>query len=269
MGRVISYTVIGGLVGGIGSVLAFSNFTKAIIMVAAGIFMIGMGIKLADIFPIIKKVNFKIHFLNKIKKYNSSNPFVVGILNGIMPCGPLQSMQLYALGTGSVLMGALSMFIFSIETFPLMFGLGFLSSFINKKNGKKIIGASGAIVLLLGILMIERGIGLAGINLEIESKSEKSELAVNSDGVQVVEMKLSPYGYEPITVTAGKPVKWIIRAEDGDITGCNRAIIVPEYNIEKELVVGENVIEFTPTKTGVFGYSCWMGMIRSSITVVE
>lgn len=175
----------------------------------------------------------------------------------------------YALGTGSVLMGALSMFIFSIGTFPLMFGLGFLSSFINKKNGKKIICASGAIVLLLGILMIERGIGLAGINLEIESKSEKSELAVNSDGVQVVEIKLSPYGYEPITVTAGKLVKWIIRAEDGDITGCNRAIIVPEYNIEKELVVGENVIEFTPTKTGVFGYSCWMGMIRSSITVVE
>lgn len=39
--------------------------------------------------------------------------------------------------------------------------------------------------------------------------------------------------------------------------------------MSKKLQPGDNVIEFTPTETGTFAYSCWMGMIRSRITVVE
>jgi plastocyanin domain-containing protein len=46
-------------------------------------------------------------------------------------------------------------------------------------------------------------------------------------------------------------------------------MIIREYKIEHRFTPGENVIEFTPEKTGKFSYSCWMGMIRSSITVVE
>jgi len=40
------------------------------------------------------------------------------MLNGILPCGPLQTMQLYALGTGSAFKGAASMFIFALGTVP-------------------------------------------------------------------------------------------------------------------------------------------------------
>jgi hypothetical protein len=45
-------------------------------------------------------------------------------------------------------------------------------------------------------------------------------------------------------------------------------MIIREYGIEHRFTPGENVVEFTPTKPGKFPYSCWMGMIRSSITVV-
>jgi plastocyanin domain-containing protein len=45
-------------------------------------------------------------------------------------------------------------------------------------------------------------------------------------------------------------------------------MIIREYKIEHRFKPGENIIEFTPGKTGRFPYSCWMGMIRSSITVV-
>jgi hypothetical protein len=45
-------------------------------------------------------------------------------------------------------------------------------------------------------------------------------------------------------------------------------MIIREYGIEHRFKPGENIVEFTPTKTGKFPYSCWMGMIRSSITVV-
>jgi hypothetical protein len=46
-------------------------------------------------------------------------------------------------------------------------------------------------------------------------------------------------------------------------------MIIQEYGIEHRFNTGENLIEFTPAKTGTFRYSCWMGMIRSTITVVE
>jgi plastocyanin domain-containing protein len=89
------------------------------------------------------------------------------------------------------------------------------------------------------------------------------------NGVQIVNSTLSGGRYPAITVQAGIPVKWTIDAPAGSINGCNNRMIIREYKIEHRFTPGENVIEFTPGKTGKFPYSCWMGMIRSSIPVVE
>ena len=65
------------------------------------------------------------------------------------------------------------------------------------------------------------------------------------------------------------PVKWIIKADKESLNGCNNAITAQEFGIENmKLNVGDNVIEFTPENEGTFVYTCWMGMIRSSIEVV-
>jgi plastocyanin domain-containing protein len=69
-------------------------------------------------------------------------------------------------------------------------------------------------------------------------------------------------------VQQGIPVKWIINAPQGSVNGCNNRMIIREYGIEYSFKTGENVIEFMPERTGKFPFSCWMGMIRSSITVV-
>lgn len=45
-------------------------------------------------------------------------------LTGLMPCGPLQAMQVYAVATGSAAAGALSLFAFCLGTVPLMFVAG-------------------------------------------------------------------------------------------------------------------------------------------------
>jgi hypothetical protein len=89
----------------------------------------------------------------------------------------------------------------------------------------------------------------------------------DEDGVQVVRSTLGTRGYPHITVRAGVPVRWIIDAPAGAITGCNGAIYIPEYEKEHIFEPGENVIEFTPEVPGEFMYSCWMGMITSTITV--
>ena len=61
----------------------------------------------------------------------------------------------------------------------------------------------------------------------------------------------------------------MIDAPEGSINGCNNRLFIQEYGVEHAFKTGENVITFTPEETGTFGYSCWMGMIRSSITVAE
>lgn len=274
LGRVVSYTIVGGVVGGFGSVISFSGKGKGAVQLIAGVFMVIMGINMLNIFQWLRKFNPRMPkvFARKINQGKQKNgAFLVGILNGLMPCGPLQAMQIYALSTGSPLKGAFSMFLFSMGTVPLMFGFGALSSFLSQKFTKQVMKFGAVLVVILGISMFQNGWSVSGFpvfSLSFSSGKERQEAKVQ-DGVQVVETTLSPYGYEPITVQEGIPVKWTIKAEQGSLTGCNRAILIPEYEIQKTLEVGENVIEFTPTKAGTYSYSCWMGMLRSSITVLK
>ena len=86
---------------------------------------------------------------------------------------------------------------------------------------------------------------------------------------QVINSVLSRYGYPNITVEVGRPVKWIINAPPGSVNGCNYRFIIREYGIGYELRPGENVVEFTPNRVGKVPYSCWMGMIPGTITVVK
>jgi uncharacterized protein len=283
-GRVISYTAIGGIVGALGSVVSFSGWAKGLVALAAGVFMVIMGLNMLNLFPWLRKLNPRMPkiFARTIyteKQGGNHGPFYVGLLNGLMPCGPLQAMQLYALSTGSPVKGALSMLLFSLGTVPLMFGLGALSSLLSKRFSKKMMQVSAGLVIVLGILMFQNGMSLSGLAVPSLSSlwpgtGNPSQVVTQSepqisDGVQIITSKMTSGSYEPITVKAGIPVKWTIHAAEGTITGCNNRLIIPAYNVEKELSVGDNVIEFTPEKTGTIPFSCWMGMVRSKITVVD
>ncbi len=271
-GRVISYTIVGGIVGGIGSVVSFSGMAKGIVAVLAGVFMIVMGLNMLNVFPWLRRFNVSMPKSIGKKLYSGDGrkgPFYVGLLNGLMPCGPLQSMQLYALGTGSIAAGAASMFFFSLGTVPLMFGLGAVSTMLSKKFTGKLMKVSAILVVVLGVLMISRGMSLSGLNTAFASTPKNSNVAAVSQDVQTVEIQLGSSSYAPITVQKGIPVRFIINAEQQNINGCNGTVIIPKYGIEKELKAGQNVIEFTPEETGKVPYSCWMGMIRSTINVVD
>jgi sulfite exporter TauE/SafE/copper chaperone CopZ/plastocyanin domain-containing protein len=312
-GRVVSYTLVGIIVGALGSVITLSGRFQGAVQLAAGVFMMIMGINMLGIFPALRRFNPRMPgiFARKIEALTASvsgtvssqrqkprgkNPLVVGLLNGLMPCGPLQAMQLYALSTGSPVTGGISMFLFSLGTVPLMFGIGALSSalstvFGNRAFTRRVMKAGAILVTVLGMTMFTNGWNLSGFNFNFPdaaaaffkplssppsgtetyasfaSAAETSPLIEN--GVQVVNSTLSPGRYPAITVQQGIPVKWTINAPGGSINGCNNRLIIREYGIEHRFVPGENVIEFTPEKTGKFSYSCWMGMIRSSITVIS
>ena len=279
LGRVISYTAIGFIVGALGSAITFSNTAQGVLKLIAGVFMIIMGVNMLGMLPWLRKFNFTMPkiFANKINtaKYQGKGPIAVGLLNGFMPCGPLQAMQLYALSTGNPVTGALSMMLFSVGTVPLMFGLGAFSSVAGKRFSRKIMTAGAVLVVVLGLSMLSQGWNLSGgagklfaaAPETVDNSSPKFGITLG-DEIQVVKSTLLPWNYPAITVQSGKPVKWIIDAPRGSINGCNYKFIINEYGIEHELKEGENVIQFTPGRTGVVRYSCWMGMIPGTITVM-
>lgn len=276
LGRVISYTVIGGIIGGIGGIFSLSGTLKGAIPIIAGIFMVIMGLNMLNLFPFLRRLQPRLpKSLTRIvsAKQRGSRPLVIGLLNGLMPCGPLQAMQLYALSTGSPWKGAIAMFLFSIGTVPLMFSLGALSSVLTKRFTHKMLTVSAVLVILLGVFMFNTGASLSNINLSgilpgdgNMGMGQQTEIV---DGKQLITTQLSSRGYEPIIVQQGIPVKWNLRADSKSLNGCNSAIVIPAYNIQKNLVPGDNIIEFVPTESGVVNFSCWMGMIRSTITVTE
>ncbi|MFV0413211.1 MAG: sulfite exporter TauE/SafE family protein [Oscillospiraceae bacterium] len=280
-GRVVSYTAVGFVVGGLGAAITFSNLAQGLLKLAAGVFMVIMGLSMLNIFPWLRRLVPRMPkaIANKIgqKTAAATGPFLVGLLNGLMPCGPLQAMQIYALSTGSPFAGALSMFVFSMGTVPLMLGLGALSSALGKKFTHKAMTVGAVLVVVLGLSMLSQGWSLSGLSLPQPGASSTPAVQavsagtgiVTENGVQLVASTLTSGRYPAITVEAGTPVQWTITAPEGSLNGCNNRMFIPAYGIEHQFKTGENVIEFTPQETGTFSYSCWMGMIRSTITVVE
>ena len=273
-GRVISYTLIGGAVGALGSVISFSGTTKGAVIVISGVFMFVIGFNMLGLVPWLHRLNLRMpkNFGEKIYKNTGYNPFYIGLLNGLMPCGPLQAMQLYALGTGSFFAGALSMFLFSLGTVPLMFGLGAISTFMSSKFTHRLAKASAVLIMVLGIIMVSRGFNLLGFDTAVASPESgvraASSIARVEGNVQTVTTDLEPGWYAPIILQRGIPVRWTIRAERSDLNGCNNPVVIPQYGVEKKLVPGDNIIEFTPTEEGNVTYTCWMGMIKGKISVV-
>lgn len=251
VGRVLSYSLIGGFVGLIGNVISINQTISGIIIIILSILMLLMSLNM-----IRNKRTFKIKGIN--------NPFLIGLLNGFMPCGPLSSMQLYALSTGSFIKGALSMFLFGLGTMPLML----ISCYaFNKVKGKYqliINKVSTILILLLSLTMFSRGLAYLNININFNEYDITSKIKGN---YQVVKFDLDYDNYSNFIVTKGKKVKLIINVDKNKLTGCNNEIII--FGQKKKLKVGKNVITFTPKKVGEYTYTCWMGMIKNKIKVVE
>jgi sulfite exporter TauE/SafE/plastocyanin domain-containing protein/copper chaperone CopZ len=91
------------------------------------------------------------------------------------------------------------------------------------------------------------------------------------DGKQVLKMEASASGYSPdrLKVAVNTPVRWEIK--DTGTSGCTNVVKTQSlFNGEVTLTHGQtSVKEFVPTKVGRFRYSCWMGMVKGVIDVVD
>ncbi len=165
-GRITTYVTLGAIFGAIGGVAKFNGYANGILTIVAGVFMILAGLSL------IGKISFLTHLEHSLSRSNWYKRafsyilkdrslysfYLLGLLNGLLPCGLVYFFAVEAASTGSPLWGAFVMFIFGLSTVPALLGLGLFTALFTKSNFRKImINLASIVVVIFGLYTLYRG----------------------------------------------------------------------------------------------------------------
>jgi sulfite exporter TauE/SafE/copper chaperone CopZ len=282
LGKTLSYTLMGGAFGLLGSFVAFTPEIRGYAAAAAGVFLVLFGINMLDWFPALHRIGLRMprslaRFVGSEARRRKS-PFILGLLNGLMiACGPLQALYVMAAGTGSFREGAQLLLVFGLGTLPLMFGFGLLAGTVSGRVTHRLLKASALLVVALGLIMLNRGLVLTGSGRDFRSLATLAAVHWHQleerfaprlvEGRQVIRMTVTAEGYQPnrFVLKEGVPVRWIIEGQA--LNACNHRIVVPALGLEIEIKPGANSVEFTPQRPGVIPWSCSMGMLQGAFVV--
>lgn len=152
--RLISFFVLGGVLGLVGQQLIISTQIKFGIDVILFLIMLFLGINLLDLFPFMRKLQPTLpkFLFKKTEKFRNINnflsPVLLGIFTFILPCGFTQQIQFVAFQSGNFINGALTMGIFALGTLPVLTLISFTSVKLSQTNFAQIFfKAAGLIVL--------------------------------------------------------------------------------------------------------------------------
>ena len=170
VGRLVSFFVLGGVIGAIGSAFQLNGTGSFVLSLIIGTVMLVLGINLLDVFHWTKRLQPSMpKFLSRhafgVSKINHTlTPLLVGIATFFLPCGFTQSMQIYTLSTGSFLTGALTMSSFAFGTLPVLALVSFSSlSIKNSRYAGIFFKTAGLIVIMFAIFNLINSLVAAGI----------------------------------------------------------------------------------------------------------
>ncbi len=288
VGRLVSYFVLGGLLGWVGGIFQPSLTFTSFLTIAVSLLMLFLGLQMLGVkglqsfqlrLPkvgarfISDETNFKGRFL----------PLLMGGLTFFLPCGFTLTAQSLALVSGSFWQAGLIMLIFALGTLPALSLISFSSvKFMAKKKlAQQFVKIAGALVLFFAFFNLNAQFNLLGLPsfsdvAPILSESSQvqdvgQEFPEVIDGKQIIKITATSYAYTPnlLTVKAGVPVR--LEVKDEGTSGCTNAIIAKDlFPGEIKLTPGKvSVKEFTPQLPGRYKFSCWMGMVSGVIEVVD
>jgi sulfite exporter TauE/SafE len=165
-GRVLTYSILGAVFGALGGVVLFSNMANGILLIVAGIAMILAGLSLMGKIKFLTLIEhsfssssvYKKAFKSILNSKSNSSFFILGMLNGLLPCGFVYFFAITAASTADPVYGALVMAIFGMSTIPAMFGVGFLSSLASATSFRNMMmSLSSVAVILYGTFTIYNG----------------------------------------------------------------------------------------------------------------
>jgi len=275
LGRILSYTFFGAVIGSLGSIFTLSPQLNGIIALVAALVMLLLGIQLLKLFPWMRRLQPRMPKWIAHKVYDASGKpsqmgfFLVGAGTFFLPCGFTQALQLYVLGRGNVAVGVLTMLIFSLGTFPALLSFSAISSVFTGGFQRYMVKVSGVLVLLIGLVNVSSGLSIVGIALPgsaVASFAQSAHVAKSQrvpivNGKQRVLMKVVRFTYTPsvFTVVAGVPVEWHVDGTQAE--GCADVLTIPDLGVNVVLPAqGSKTIVFVPPTSGSLSFRCPMAM---------
>ncbi len=165
-GRVFTYSILGAIFGAIGGVVTFSNNANGALLIFAGIAMVLAGLSLMGKIKFLTLIEhsfssssiYKNAFKSVLNSKSNLSFFLLGMLNGLLPCGFVYFFAITAASTASPVYGAIVMAVFGLSTVPAMFGLGFLTSLTSATSFRNMMMSLASIaVIIYGVYTIYNG----------------------------------------------------------------------------------------------------------------
>lgn len=296
LAKLVSYTILGFLLGWLGSYLQLSLTTRVIMQAAVAVFMLGTALNILNVHPIfryfviqpprfltrlIRKQSKSTHFAkaSRVEK-DLFAPGLLGTLTIFIPCGTTQAMMALAIGTGSPITGAAILFAFVLGTSPVFFLLGYFATRLGESLHQQFMKFAAYAIILLAVFNANNALALTGSNFTLENAWKSVFCTISfCNGVptqalaattQDATITLESTGYTPnnLTIKAGSQVTLKLVNRNGQ--GCIQGFTIPSLGVQKIVPVGsEQTVTFTaPSQPGQLAFMCSMGMYRGSFTVI-
>lgn len=286
IGRILWFTILGGLLWTFGSFIKLSATSMSVLTILVGVIMVLLWINLTHISPKMSKRSVWLpKFLSKwISTHKKDTPktsaVITWALTFFLPCGFTFAMQVYAISTGNFLQGALVMGIFALGTLPGLLSIWAIASFVKGNFAKYFYRFVWVLVLLLWVYNINNAYTI--VKAQFWNTWTSTSIANTQTGTtaigstenkeEIIHMTYSENGLEPaiINLQSGKKYKIIIDSQV-DIWWCMSTILLPGLDNNTQLVKKWNTItfEFTANKTGEFGFTCAMGLSHNAKVIVQ
>jgi sulfite exporter TauE/SafE len=288
----VSHFILGALLGWLGSVMELSLTVRLIFQGLAALYMLLTAGNLLELHPIFRYACVTpprfVYRLVKKPELGASlfAPILFGLLTVFIPCGVTQAMAVLAMTSGSPLAGALTMGAFVAGTIPVFALIGIGTARLGEVWRRDFLRLAALALIYLalssfnGILKVvdspyslER-LGPRLVRLlppyDRSPKSTVDPAVTLENGVQKVTIEITNGGYTPkyFRVQAGVPVELTL-ATEGGVYSCATSFTFKAFDIYEVLKpVDSKVHRFTPTKKGVFTFSCSMGMYSGTMEVI-
>jgi sulfite exporter TauE/SafE len=282
--KLVAYTLLGALLGWLGSYLTLSPITRAVLMIAIGVFMIGNALRMFNVHPIfryfsVEPPKFITRYIRRTAKGTDTfTPVFLGALTVFIPCGVTQAMMATALGTGSVAMGAALMFAFILGTSPVFFVIAYLTTELGARLEKFFMRFVAVVVLILGFVTLNGGLNVLGSPLSFQNLTRnlipsKSDSVPLADSPQTtaskgeISLAVNNNGYFPRSLSAPADTAVTLSLVTDRTYSCARDFVIPALNIYQLLPDTGTMqvsIPAQPKGTTIF-FTCSMGMYTGQI----
>lgn len=293
--KLAAYTVLGFLLGLLGSAFELSLTAKTVMQFVIAIFMVGTALNILNVHPIFRYFVIQPpRFLTRlVRRQSKSNdmfaPGILGAFTVFIPCGTTQAMMALAIASGNPMYGAAILFAFVLGTSPVFFLLGYFATKLGDALHQQFMKFAAYAIILLAVFNANNALALTGSSFTLENTwrgfwctvsfcdgspviaraaSNTGDSAAQAVNEATISIESAGYNPNTITVKTGSQVTLNLKNNGGG--GCTQAFTIPSLRVQKVVPIGaSDTITFTaPNEPQQLAFMCSMGMFRGVINVI-